>query len=91
MDGPASGAKGSKGRAYCLSRSIPPPDTCCSPQSNGASPYLRLLPMLLGLGSPGTMSKVAKPFSTLNLPSSSSLLSSLELSDPNPFILNPKP
>jgi len=33
-------------------------DSPAQPQSNGASPYLRLLPMLLGMGSPGTLGKV---------------------------------
>ena len=33
-------------------------DAVTSPQNNAASPYLRLLPMLLGIGSPGTLGKV---------------------------------
>ena len=34
-------------------------ETASQPQSNALSPYLRLLPMLLGVGSPGTLGKVA--------------------------------
>jgi len=34
-------------------------DSAQQPQANAASPYLRLLPMLLGVGSPGTIGKVA--------------------------------
>jgi len=33
-------------------------DTPQQPQANDASPYLRLLPMLLGVGSPGTLGRV---------------------------------